>query len=293
MDTRITILQENRAAREDMQPEHGLSVFLERGSLKLLFDMGDVSGLFMENAKALGVDLSTVNCAAFSHNHYDHVGGFPPFWNWYHGQLGKDCPVYAGRDFFRVKFWDHSKDDPESETYGQFLHLVGPALDPAWLIQNQVKGFRIFTGDTLPLGEEVYLMGNLSYDRDFEEVDDSATMTTQKGSGVVKDEFYDEQAVVVVFPDSLVLLTGCAHNGVVNIIRKARDRFGKPVKAVVGGTHLIAAKTDRIHKTIDWFRREKIGLVGACHCTGPEGLAAFETEVPGYRFVGAGTVLEF
>ena len=72
-----------------------------------------------------------------------------------------------------------------------------------------------------------------------------------------------------------------------------KERFGKPVKVVIGGTHLVAAKPERIHKTIDWFRKENLCLVGACHCTGVDGLLAFETEVPGYRFVGAGTVLEF
>ena len=288
---KITLLQENRAARPDMKPEHGLSVFLEKGSVKLLFDTGHVTGHFMDNAAALGVDLGTVTHVAFSHNHMDHTGGFPRFWHYYHDELGKSCPVYAGPDFFRVKYWDHSKHEPGEALYEPGLELVGPGFDAAFVIQNQVTGFRIFTGDLLELGDDVWLMGGLSSDRGFEEIDPTAAMEGPAGCGTLHDEFVDEQMIVVREVDGLTLLTGCAHNGVVNLIRKAEKRFGLPVKTVIGGTHLVAADAARTRTTIDWFVQKNIPRAYVCHCTGPVALEAFEKEVPGYRFAGAGTII--
>ena len=165
---------------------------------------------------------------------------------------------------------------------------MGPGFDAAWVVQNQVTGFRIFKGDLLELGEDVFLMSRLSEDRGFEEIDPTSTMEAPDQHGVVRDEFTDEQMVVVREEDGLTLLTGCAHNGIVNMIQKARERFSLPVKTVIGGTHLVAADEKRIGATVDWFVRQNFAKVGVCHCTGPVALEAFEKDVPGYFFAGAG-----
>ena len=73
---KITALAENSSARPDLGSEHGLSLFIETADIRLLFDMGQ-SGLFAENARKLGVDLTSAELAVLSHGHNDHGGGLP------------------------------------------------------------------------------------------------------------------------------------------------------------------------------------------------------------------------
>ncbi|MBR2615965.1 MAG: MBL fold metallo-hydrolase, partial [Clostridia bacterium] len=75
---KITVLSENTSSRDCIAAEHGLSLLVETGKLHILFDMGQ-GDLFWENAKALGMDLATVDLAVLSHGHYDHGGGLERF----------------------------------------------------------------------------------------------------------------------------------------------------------------------------------------------------------------------
>ena len=75
---KIKVLSENTAISEEFACEHGLSVYLESGGLKILFDTG-ASDLFLKNAKTLGVDIADVDLLFLSHGHYDHGGGLKDF----------------------------------------------------------------------------------------------------------------------------------------------------------------------------------------------------------------------
>ncbi len=75
---KIWTLMENAAAREDLAAEHGLSLLIETGAHRILFDAGQ-TGAFAENAERLGLDLGMVDLAVLSHGHYDHSGGLLRF----------------------------------------------------------------------------------------------------------------------------------------------------------------------------------------------------------------------
>ena len=91
---RIVTLIENTGCREDLVQEHGLSLYIETGAVKILFDAGQ-SGAFADNAQKLGVDLSRVDFMVLSHGHYDHGGGIRRFL-----EINKTAPVYLSRDAF-------------------------------------------------------------------------------------------------------------------------------------------------------------------------------------------------
>ena len=74
----IKVLSENTAAAPEFKAEHGLSLFIETGDHKILFDTG-AGGVFLENAKKLGVDIAQADFAVISHGHYDHGGGVRQF----------------------------------------------------------------------------------------------------------------------------------------------------------------------------------------------------------------------
>ena len=90
----ITALVENTSQDKKFGTEHGLSLYIEAGFQKILFDMGQ-SGLFADNAKVLGISLSDVTIAVLSHGHYDHGGGLAKFL-----EINKKAPVYISRYAF-------------------------------------------------------------------------------------------------------------------------------------------------------------------------------------------------
>ena len=111
---KLTVLIENKAARDDLAAEHGLSVYVETGVHNVLVDFGD-SGAFADNAEVLGVDISKVDMALLSHGHYDHGNGLPRFF-----KENATAPVYVNRFSFG-KFFIATPKGP---------HYIGlPRLD--------------------------------------------------------------------------------------------------------------------------------------------------------------------
>ncbi|NLU24643.1 MAG: MBL fold metallo-hydrolase [Clostridiales bacterium] len=284
---KLTVLSENCSLIPPLSAEYGLSVYLEQGGTRLLFDAGCYGGC-LDNARALGIDLHALTAIAFSHNHRDHCGGFVRL----AGELRPACPVYAHAGFFRRKWWDHSADPVTQPTYENTLELVGPPMDSSFFFQQRITGFRLLSADVFPLGDDVYLLGNFPVPTGIESVHPSSVMEDAAGQ-MVRDTFRDEQVCVVRTKKGLVVLTGCAHNGIMNILETVKQRFpGEPVCAVFGGTHLVPPDTRRIEETAAYFARSSLACAGVCHCTGPEGTEAFSRLVPSYVPTGAGFTWE-
>ena len=108
---KLTVLSENAVLCPGLEGEFGLSVYLEEGDTRLLFDAGERDAC-LRNAEKLGIDLRRVTAVAFSHNHRDHCGGFLRLAE----LLPPDVPIYAHSGFFIRKWWDHRCDPPQQET---------------------------------------------------------------------------------------------------------------------------------------------------------------------------------
>ena len=282
---KLTVLSENTALDPRFEAEFGLSVYLEEGNTRLLFDAGE-RGACLRNAEKLGIDLRQVSATAFSHNHRDHCGGLLSL----AAVLPPEVPIYAHTGFFIRKWWDHRCDPPQQETYAQTLELVGPPMEPSWFFQQGLTGFRCLADDTVEIGPHVYLLGNFPVPGPEEAVHPSSVMEGPDGR-LVLDTFPEEQVCVVDTPAGLVVLTGCAHNGICSILSTVERRFpGRPIHAIFGGTHLVPPDPARIARTADCFRRSSVACAGVCHCTGPLGLEAFAQSVPAYLPTGAGLV---
>ncbi len=284
---KLTVLSENTALDANLESEYGLSIYLEDGTDRLLFDAGE-RGACLRNAQKLGINLHETTAVAFSHNHRDHCGGFLSLTD----VLPSDIPIYAHTGFFIRKWWDHRYDPPLQETYAQTLELVGPAMEPSWFFQNKMTGFRCLADDVVTIGRHIHLLGNFPSPGKEEEIHPSSIMEQADGS-FAADSFPEEQVCVIDTPAGLVVLTGCAHHGIQNILSTVMQRFpGRNIHAVFGGTHLVPPDPVRIQKTADWFLRSKISCAGVCHCTGAMGLEVFSKTVPSYVVTGAGLVWE-
>ena len=155
MSLKITTLIENLPdAGENLQFEHGFSVFIEAEGKRILFDTGQ-SGAFVKNAKMLGIDLSTVDMLVLSHGHYDHTGGVPEFLS----VCKKKLPVYVGKEFFSPKY--KLLED------GTWKYNGNPFENSLLSTKNVVH---FVEEDVILLSESLYLFKNFARVNDFETV---------------------------------------------------------------------------------------------------------------------------
>ena len=282
---KLTVLTENSVLRSDLKPEHGMFILVQADGINFLFDTG-YFGAIRENAQKLGIDLTNIDAVAFSHNHVDHTGGFLSICD----LIKPDCKIYAHKGFNIRKYWDHRFDPITDPTAAQNLEQVGPAMQSEYFFQNQKYNFRIIEDDLYNVSENIYLVSNFPVQRGIEAVFPASRMEIN-GEFVV-DEFRDEQAAVIKTPNGLVVLTGCAHNGIMNILNTVKKYFPNDcIYRVFGGTHLVPYNENRVKTTIDYFINSNIKFSGVCHCTGPA-IADFAKSVKSYTKIGAGFVFE-
>lgn len=210
---RVVTLMEN-SAKGDLCAAHGLSLYIETPKHKILFDMGPDDG-FVKNAEALGVDLSAVDIAILSHGHWDHGGGIAAFF-----AVNSTAKVYIREDAFEGYF--HVEEDMEK--------YIG--IDAALKTSDRI----VLTGESCRIDEELLLFADVP--RDFDTAGASGRLFRRTAEGLQLDRFTHEQDLLLTVEGKAVLVAGCAHRGIVNIINGAKARLGRAPDATFGGFHL-------------------------------------------------------
>lgn len=280
MSIKITTLIENMPDEKGrLAYEHGFSVFVEADGKRLLFDTGQ-SGAFVKNAEVLGIDLENLDAVILSHGHYDHTGGVPALLE----QLNKKTPFYIGKEFFKKKY---KRLEDGSWKYNG-ISFSGKILTET----GGMAGLQVVAEDVTRLSENIVLFKNFSRVTDFEEV--NRNFFVEEEGTYVQDLFRDEIALGLLTEDGVVLVAGCSHVGIVNMLAHVKRVLQKPVAAVVGGTHLVEADGTRLAKTVEAFRFYGVKRIAVSHCTGEAGMELLKKEFP-EEFVlnNTGTVMEF
>jgi 7,8-dihydropterin-6-yl-methyl-4-(beta-D-ribofuranosyl)aminobenzene 5'-phosphate synthase len=279
MSLKITTLIENMPDKEDkLAFEHGFSAWVELDDKKILFDTGQ-TGAFAGNAEQLGIDLSEADGVILSHGHYDHTGGVPALLT----KLKKKTPVYIGKEFFLPKY--KLLED------GNYKYN-GTPFKKEQLAENAMAEQYYIEDTVTKISGNLILFKNFSRTNDFEKVNPKFFVRTEQG--LVQDLFPDEIALGIVTGQGLVLLVGCSHVGIVNILETVRKTMSIPIAAIIGGTHLVEAREDRLEKTIEAFRVHGVKTIAVSHCTGEAGMALLQKEFPdGFVLNNTGNVMEF
>lgn len=247
--------------------EHGFSmlvrVFSGEDTCTILFDTGVSSNGVVINAKRMGIDLREVSFVVLSHGHYDHFGGLSAVVK----AVNKiDLPIIAHEDMIKRRANTNSKG--EIREYPTFPRLE--ELSPAKIV-NTKKPYLIASELACVTGEiprkvsfEKGLMQNRIYsDNSWQPdpliLDERALVFSVKGKG-------------------LVIISGCAHAGIINTIRYAQQVTGtKKVYAVLGGFHLAGKEFEkRIEPTIEMLKQINPALIAPSHCTGWRALQAIQ-----------------
>lgn len=251
---KIVNLVEDTPGMAGCKNEHGLSFYIETRKHKLLLDTGATDAA-LKNAKQLGIDLTQVDTVILSHGHYDHSGGILAF-----AKLNPQARIFlqkkAGLDYYNLK--DNQEKyigiDKEILTLPQVQ-----LLDGDYRIDEELF---LFTGIT---GRKYWAKSNLLLKR-------------KENNVFVQDEFEHEQCLVISQPEGETLLSGCAHNGILNILEAYAERFEGQPKMVISGFHMMK-KTAFDEEDIQIIREtarelQKMDTVFYTgHCTGEPAFA--------------------
>ena len=259
----ILCLSENHV-KEPFQSEHGLSLLLSWEGHSLLFDMG-ASSLFLKNAARLGADVAGVEAAALSHGHYDHGGGLRAFL-----AHNAHAPVYVRAEAFGAR--GSLRPSGEVAQIGLDASLrANPRLRLLTDNAQILPGALLFADE----GREAPLPRA------------NGVLFREEGGIWAPDPFCDEQNLLLRAEGKAVLVTGCAHRGIVNIVRRARELAGGRIDAVVGGFHLSNPRTgvcepeETLREVFRCFGELEGARFYTGHCTGDAALARPQAALPG------------
>jgi len=255
---RITTLVENRPSPDDPElvAEWGLSQCVELDGRRVLFDMG-ASDAFARNAERLGIDIGAIDAAILSHHHYDHGGGLRRFL-----ELNDHAPIYLG---------EAPEGAPTARLFGLIRKYIG--LDRR-LLEEHAARFRVVRQRT-EIVPGVFVLPRIG--GQYPRPSGNRVLFVRKDKQFTPDDFRHEVVVALREGDALVVLTGCSHNGLPNMVETVTREFpGVPVKAVVGGFHLVALPpfnrmSDGERFVADMGRKVLdlgVGTTWTGHCTG-------------------------
>lgn len=246
----ITLL-ENTTCDPALHCAHGLSLYLETPRHRILFDMGPNAD-FAENAKTLGVDLGAVDVAVLSHGHYDHGGGLQTFF-----EENSRAEALIHQDAF---------GDYYAAVPGEEPRYIG--LDSAlWAYESRI----VPTGELVRLDEELTLFSTVP--DTFVNAFAGSKLKEKVGEEYRPDRFAHEQNLLITAGGKAVLIAGCAHRGIVNIVSGAEAILGRRPDVVVAGFHLFelpegSAEADALIAATGKALLEGNTVYYTGHCTG-------------------------
>ncbi|MFW6295516.1 MAG: MBL fold metallo-hydrolase [Halanaerobium sp.] len=249
---KITVLAENTVEKRELLAEHGLSFYFKVNGKEYLFDTGQ-GKVLSSNAKKLGIDLEKIDTVFLSHGHDDHTGGLKKLLS-----VNPEVRIFAHSEVFLPKY---------KKAAGE-LKFIGTELK-----KSEIKNFQaaetataaaagIYSTGEIPASRESYI---------------NSRYVVKKGAKEITDPFNDDISLYLESESGVVILLGCSHKGVKNIIEEIKAEIGdKKIAAVMGGMHLKRSGEAEIKELIDYFSELDFELLAPMHCTGREAAVKFK-----------------
>jgi 7,8-dihydropterin-6-yl-methyl-4-(beta-D-ribofuranosyl)aminobenzene 5'-phosphate synthase len=267
--------------------EHGLAYFIETESGgetgACMFDFGMNAAGVMNNMELLGLDIGDAAAFALSHGHFDHWAGSAEILRRGSGTFPSGTPFYVGKEAFLHRYTRRP--------------ATGETVDLGRLDRSSLESCGVTVREVAAPMEIIpgcCITGNIERTTSYETP--SSVMLVKRGDALEPDDFVGEQALFFnVAGRGLVVLSGCAHAGIVNTVRHIQRITGiNKVHAILGGFHLINAPTETIWSTLADIQEMNPDIVAPMHCTGFEALVAFSSAMPdGFILNTAGTRYTF
>ena len=244
----IKTLVENTAISGEYGGEHGLSLYIKMGGKKILFDVG-ASDLFLHNARKMNVDIADIDYLIISHGHYDHGGGLGTFLD-----ANSKAKVFLNKYAFSQCY---------ASREGDRLEYIG--------LDQSLKGNEriVMISDSHSIDKGIEVFSNV--DSVYPLPTSNKGLFVKKNGNFIKDEFAHEQNLILKEDGRMLLVTGCAHNGIMNILEHVK-KLGLSPDYVIGGFHLSSrsggAQSVKGIEEIGEYLASTRAKYYTCHCTG-------------------------
>lgn len=235
--------------------EWGFSALVDADGHRVLLDTGSHPDTVLNNARDLQIDLSDVQDVILTHNHWDHISGLITL----RKEMMKKNPLALSKVYVAQGIF-YSRPSAQGE-HNQMIALKKEYEATGGKFVELENAAEIFPG--------AWLTGPVP--RKYPEHNWSGTGKVQTPAGLVEDNIPEDQSLVLNTAQGLVVITGCGHAGIVNILTFAREQFpNEPVDAVIGGLHLFPATDEQLDWTADKLKDFKVANLMGAHCTGIE-----------------------
>lgn len=249
--------------------EPAVSYYIEDEDQRLLFDVG-YSDIFLKNAKALDINLESIHSIIISHGHDDHTGGLQYYFEQY---PESQVSVLAHPDAFKEKKMDH-------------LKICSPILTK----ELKTKCKLILSKIPVKVSEHITFLGEIPQTNSFENRE--AIGIQYDNEGPAKDYVLDDSALVYQNEAGILIITGCSHSGICNILEYAKQVCQETrILGIIGGFHLFEVN-ERTEQTIEYFKKNKVKALYPCHCTSFAVKAQIHRAIP-VKEVGVGLELHW
>jgi 7,8-dihydropterin-6-yl-methyl-4-(beta-D-ribofuranosyl)aminobenzene 5'-phosphate synthase len=276
---KITTIIEDASNSTYLLGQKGLSILIETGKHNFLIDTG-ASSFVTHNVEELGINLDLVETIILSHGHFDHTGGLQAILR---KMKKKSTQIVAHPEAWGLKY--RKKNNKEEYNY------IGIPFRPEELERYGAQ-FELTAKPTW-LTEDIAVSGEEPMTTSFEHL--VKYFYVKKNNEYILDSCMDDQSVYIRTELGLIIILGCAHRGMINIIKHAQQLMKTDkVYMIIGGTHLGPAPEEQIISTIKALKDIDIQWLGVSHCTGLK-VAAKLSEIfkEKFFFNNTGTIIKF
>lgn len=275
---KVTILVDNNTIIDRyFLGEPGFSAYIEEGKYRILFDTG-YSGIFLQNAFKMDIDIRETNAIVLSHGHLDHTWGLDPLIRFYAEK------AFEGRPLKEPDLIAHPLvfDGIDMEGYYDIGSLVtAPKIGKFFNLRFHINPYWI--------SEKIVFLGEIPRTNGFEGSEEIGVKEGHQKGDIIPDD----SAMVYKSSKGLVIITGCSHSGICNIIEYAKQVCGDSrIRDIIGGFHLLNPSEKRMLETCYYFKELDIQTMHPCHCTDLSSKIALSA-VASVEEIGVGLKLEY
>ncbi len=257
--------------------EPGFSVLIEEGECRILFDTG-YSNIFISNSQKMGLDLSHLDFLVLSHSHMDHTWGLDPLIRYFSELRAVGIPCSKPVIVTHTETFTSVVE----ETFGEFGCLLSQ--------EKLARHFQLkLTDKPMWLTDRLVFLGEIPRKNEFE----SALGFGKKEGSDEEDRVIEDSALAYKSDNGLVIITGCSHAGICNIVEYAREVCQEErIHDVLGGLHLQQPSRDQLQGTLNYIVTLNMKQMHACHCTDLQSKIAL-FQVVDIKEVGVGMSLQY
>ncbi len=252
----------------------------ENNKKVILFDVGPLIEPLIYNAKLLGLNLSDVDMVVLSHCHFDHTEALSEVIK----EIGHEVPIYAHPDIFRPNFIlepEYMDYTLKGENSRENIEKLG--------------GKFIFCKNPMEICPNVFVTGEVKKTTDFEESGGISCFTIDFEGRTVPDKLQDDLSLIINDKEKgLIIITGCGHAGIVNIVKHSmKVTQQNQIEGIIGGLHLLESNQDRVDKTVEVIKEISPNWIAPTHCTGIIPTAKFALAFnERFKEINAGDIIE-